>query len=86
MVIMVLLKKHVFLLHLISKIPNKYLFKKKKRKENVRFFRKENKNFIEYMKVFDNNNGEFDSDKVANLIIRKWGKKVLSKNTGYKKN
>ncbi len=86
MVIMVLLKKHVFLLHLISKIQNKYLFKKKKRKENVRFFRKENKNFIEYMKVFDNNNGEFDSDKVANLIIRKWGKKVLSKNTGYKKN
>jgi hypothetical protein len=71
---------------LISKIQNKYLFKKKKRKENVRFFRKENKNFIEYMKVFDNNNGEFDSDKVANLIIRKWGKKVLSKNTGYKKN
>jgi len=38
------------------------------------------------MKVFDNTNGEFDSDKVANLIIRKWGKKFLSKNIGNKKN
>jgi hypothetical protein len=49
------------------------------------FPRKEKKNFIEYMKVFDDASGEFDPDKVANIIMKKWGKKVMSSGVGSKK-
>jgi hypothetical protein len=83
MVIMVLLKKHVFLLHLISKIFNRYLYRNKK--TLVDFSRRENKNFIEYMKVFNDTSGEFDTDKVANLIMKKWGKKVMPRSVADKK-
>ncbi|CAF0860264.1 unnamed protein product [Rotaria sordida] len=46
----------------------------------IAFDKKEKKNFIEYMKVFDNMKDEFNPDKVANLIMNKWGKKAASKN------
>ena len=47
--------------------------------------RKEKQNFIEYMKVFDDNSADFDPEKVANLILKKWGKKSTGKSGGSKK-
>jgi len=37
------------------------------------------------MKVFNDTSGEFDTDKVANLIMKKWGKKVMARSGADKK-
>lgn len=47
--------------------------------------RKEKKNFIEYMKVFDDGAGEFDAEKVANLIVNRWGKRTVPKGAASKR-
>ncbi|CAF0956497.1 unnamed protein product [Rotaria magnacalcarata] len=51
----------------------------------IAFDKRENKNFVEYMKVFDNSSDEFNVEKVANLIMNKWGKKTMPKSIGDKK-
>ena len=74
-------KRRVFSLHSISKLTDEKSFDKWEKKEecfdNCCFlFRKENQNFVEYMKVFDDPTAEFDAEKVANLIQKKWGNKT----------